>query len=59
MRFHPKFFPHLKSKAVRTALLKRKSIVHTEMYLVKFRPMRDPKDLPSIEEHPLENYFSE
>ena len=22
MRFHPKFFPHLKSKAVRTALLK-------------------------------------
>ena len=27
MRFHPKFHPHLKSKAVRTALLKRRASV--------------------------------
>ena len=25
MRFHPKFYPHLKSKAVRTTLLKNKT----------------------------------
>ena len=32
----------------------RKSIIHPEMEFVKLRPMQDPKDLPSIEEHLLD-----
>ena len=35
MRFHPKFHPHLKSKAVRTALLKNGVFIAKPEYLLK------------------------
>ena len=34
-------------------MARRKSLIHPEMEFVKLRPMQDPKDLPSIQEHLL------